>query len=156
MKHPHGRSLRIRYTATGALAALAAVGAIAGPGVLAKTPSARTSSANTSSAKKPGAHPAVAQPGSGKTPPSPAPTKSRGDGPSASPQPFLDDVQRLVDNGTITAAEGQAVDQEIQRGRIDTDSLTASGFTSAQLAALQQALTSTKQGIAAAAHSARG
>jgi hypothetical protein len=74
--------------------------------------------------------------------------------PPANPQPFLDDIQRLVDNGAITTAEGQVVDREIEAGRIDTDSLTAAGFTPDQLQAVQQALSSTKRGLASAAHGA--
>jgi hypothetical protein len=109
--------VRLRYTATGALAALVAVGAIAAAIALAASPHAR-----------------------------PAPQ------PNASQQPFLSDIQRLVDNDTITASEGQVVDREIVAGKVDTDSLTASGFTQTQLQAVQQALTSTKRAIAQNAH----
>jgi hypothetical protein len=56
---------------------------------------------------------------------------------------FLDAIQQLVDNGTITAAEGQTVDREIQQGRVDTQTL--SGSTQAQLAAVRQALRNTKR-----------
>ena len=63
-------------------------------------------------------------------------------------------MQRLVDNGTITAAQGQAVDAEIRTGRIDTDTLASAGFTRAQLQALQQALANTKRGLAATAPAA--
>ena len=118
MNDQEGRYVRLRYTATGALAALAAAGAIAGTVALAAAPSAKTPS-----------HAAA-----------------------ASPQPFLNDIHRLVENGTITATEAQAVDREILAGRIDTDSLTSSGFTQAQLVAVQQALGNTKRGLAAAVH----
>jgi hypothetical protein len=62
----------------------------------------------------------------------------------------LDAIQQLVDNGTITATEGQAVDREIQAGRVDTDTLASSGFTPTQLQAVQQALGNTKRALAAA------
>jgi hypothetical protein len=136
------RSTRLRYTATGALAALVLVGAIAGTAALAAKPSAHTRRralvANCNTTKTQGA-PAVKD-------------KTGAPEPKASPQPFLDDIQRLVDNGTITSAEGQVVDREIQAGRVDTDSLTAAGFTPSQLQAVQQALSSTKRGLASAAH----
>jgi hypothetical protein len=136
------RSVRLRYTAMGALAALAAVGAVAGTAALAAKPHAsaphRVAVANRARTKSPTAG---------------APDKTGAPQPSPSPQPFLDDVQRLVDNGTITAAESQVVDREIVAGRIDTDSLTAAGFTDAQLQAVNQALGDTKRGRAAAAHS---
>jgi len=137
----HGRSARLRYTATGALAALAVVGAIAGTAALAAKPSAKT------------AHHAarVADRGAAKAPPSAA-DKSGAPEPKANPQPFVNDIQQLVSNGTISAMQGQVVDREIRAGRVDTDSLTASGFTPSQLQAVQQALGNTKRGLAAAAH----
>jgi hypothetical protein len=135
----NSRSLRFRYTATGALAALAAVGAIAGTSVLAATPRA-----------KPHGHVAVAGGSPTKTPASPLPGKAQA--PQAgSSQPFLADAQRLVTNGTITATEGQALDAEILQGRVDSDTLASSGFTRSQLDAVQQALSGTKQALAASA-----
>jgi hypothetical protein len=127
----HTRYTRLRYTATGALAALAAVGAIAGTVALAAKPHARAAVVS-------------------KTPTSPGPDKTGTPAPPASPQPFLNDIQQLVDTGTITATEGQAVDREIQAGGIDTDTLASSGFTQAQLQAVQQALGNTKRSMAAA------
>jgi hypothetical protein len=135
------RLIRLRYTAAGALSALAVVGAIAGTAALAAKPSAHTPR-----------HPLVANCNATKTPPSGIQDKTGAPEPAASPQPFLDDIQRLVDSGTITAAEGQVVDREIEAGRVDTDSLTAAGFTPAQLQAVQQALGNTKRGLASAAH----
>jgi hypothetical protein len=132
----NSRSVRLRYTATGALAALALVGAVAGTAALAANPAAKTRS-----------H--VAAPNCAaatKTPASPAPDKTPAPQASASPQPFLNAIQRLVGNGTITAAEGQAVDREIQGGRIDTQTL--SGFTQVQLEAVEQALGNTKRALA--------
>jgi hypothetical protein len=136
-----GRYARLRYTATGALAALAAVGAIAGTVALAAKPSAKAPR-----------HAAVANAPGTKTPMAPPPTKSRaqktGTPPPAVARPFLDDVQRLENAGTITAAEAQVLDGEIHAGRVDTDTLASSGFTPSQLQAVQQALTSTKLAMA--------
>jgi hypothetical protein len=133
----NSRSVRLRYTAAGALAALAVVGAIVGTGALAANPPAKARShavaANCAAATK--------------TPASPVPGKTHAPEPSASPQPFLNDIQQLVDHGAITAAEGQAVDREIQQGRIDTQTL--SGFTQAQLQSVEQALGNTKRALAA-------
>ena len=120
MNDQNGRYARLRYTATGAIAALATAGAIAGAVALAASPPAKTSG-----------HAAAAT--SGVTKPQGAPVeKSRGQAPAAGPQLFLNAVQRLVDNGAITAAEAQVVDREIQAGRVDTDTLAAAGFTPAQ------------------------
>jgi hypothetical protein len=131
----NGRYARVRYTATGALAALAAVGVIAGTGALAANPHAKTHG-----------HAALANGSTTKTPASPVPDKTHTPQPSANPQPFLNAIQQLVDNGTITATDGQAVDREIQAGRIDTDTLT--GFTQAQLQAVEQALSNAKRALA--------
>jgi hypothetical protein len=135
------RSTRLRYTAAGALAALVLVGAIAGTAALAAKPSARSprqapvANCNATKAPAPGVK-----------------DKTGAPEPPANPQPFLDDIQRLVDNGTISAAEGLVVNREIEAGRVDTDSLTAAGFTQTQLQAVQQALSGTKRGLASAAH----
>jgi hypothetical protein len=93
----------------------------------------------------------VADCGTGKTTSS-TPDKTGAPQPSANPQPFLDDIQQLVNSGTITATEGRVADHEILAGRVDTDSLAASGFTQTQLEAVQQALGNTKRGLASAAH----
>ena len=143
MNDQNGRSARLRYTATGALAALAAVGAIAGTAALAAKPSAKAHG-----------HAAVAT-GPTKTPPPGVPSKTNAPQPAVNHQPFLNAVQQLVDNGTITATEGQAVDREIVAGRVDTDTLSSSGFTQAQLQAVQQALGNAKRALAPAAPRAR-
>jgi len=135
------RSIRLRYTATGAIAALAVVGAIAGTAALAAKPAAHAPR-----------HALVANCDATKTSAPDLKDKAGAPEPRANPQPFLDDIQRLIDNGTITAAEGQVADREIQAGRVDTDSLTAAGFTPAQLQAVQQSLSDTKRGLASAAH----
>lgn len=141
MDDQSNRSARLRYTATGALAALVLVGAIAGTAALAAKPAPHTprqaavANCDTKEPAGPGVKDNTGAPE-----------------PKADPQPFLNDIQGLVDNGTITAAEALLVDHEIEAGRVDTDSLTAAGFTPAQAQAVQQALSSTKRGIATAAH----
>ncbi len=137
MNDQDARYARLRHTATGALAALAAVGAIAGTVALAATPHAKTHG-----------HAAVANCPT-KTPTSPAPDKADAPQPPVNHQPFLNAIQRLVDDGTITATEGQIVDREIVAGTVDTDTLTSSGFTPAQLQAVQQALGNAKRALAA-------
>jgi hypothetical protein len=137
-----GRYARLRYTATGALAALAAVGLVAGAVALAANPGAKAHG-----------HAAVASAPRTKTVTAPLPVKPTVHK-TGTPQPavarvFLNDVQRLVDAGTITAAEAQVLDGEIQAGRVDTDTLASSGFTANQLQAVQQALTTTKLALAA-------
>jgi hypothetical protein len=143
VKDQTSRSARLRYTAAGALASLALVGAIAGTAALAAKPAARASD-----------HAAVAKQDATKTPGSAVAEKTGAPKPGVDPQPFLNDIQSLVSNGTITASEAQTVDREIEAGRVDTDSLRAAGFTAAQVQAVQQALDNTKRGLAGAAHSA--
>ena len=139
MQDQDRRYARVRHTATGALAALAAVGAIAGTVALAATPRA-----------KPHANAAAANGGATKTPPPgvSGPDKTRVSQPAVNQEPFLKAVQELVDNGTITRTEGQAVDREIVAGRVDTDTLTSSGFTPIQLQAIHQALANVKRALA--------
>jgi hypothetical protein len=140
MSDQSSRSARLRYTATGALAALAAVGAIAGTAALAARPSAKAHGHAALASRAVVKSPSPTSPGPGKTGAPP---------PAVNHQPFLDAIQRLVDNGTITAAQSQVVDDEIQSGRVDTQTLAASGFTQAQLDAVQQALSGVKQTLAA-------
>lgn len=137
MNDQRNRSVRLRYTAAGALAAFAVVGAIAGTAALAAKPSANTHG-----------HAAVASSGATKTPTSPMPNKTDAPQPAVNDQPFLNAIRHLVNDGTITATEGQAVDREITAGRVDTDTLASSGFTQTQLQAVQQALGNTKRALA--------
>jgi hypothetical protein len=139
----NSRHARLRYTVTGALAALAAVGAIAGAAALAANPSAKTHG-----------HAAAASGLTTKTPASSVPDKTHAPQPAVNQQPFFTAIQQLVDNGTLSATEGQAVDREIQQGYLDTSTLT--GFTQAQLQAVQQALKNTKRALAPAATGAPG
>jgi predicted amino acid dehydrogenase len=55
----------------------------------------------------------------------------------------LNAIAQLVDNGTITATQGQAVDSELRQGNFDPSTLT--GFTEAQIQAVEQALANAKR-----------
>jgi hypothetical protein len=123
----NARRARIRHTAMGALATLAAVGAIAGTAALATNKHGHAAATTSTVPDKTQAHP-----------------------PAADHKPFFDAIQQLVDNGTITAAQGQAVDREIDAGRIDTATLASSGLTATQLEAVEQALGGAKSALAAA------
>jgi hypothetical protein len=131
MNDHNGRYARLRYTAMGALAALAATGAVLGATALAAKRHPEThAQARVANATR-------------KTPTAPVPGESRKP-PAGNPQPFLDAIQQLVDNATITAAEGQAVDHEIQAGSVDPGRLAASGLNQSQLQAVQHALEAAK------------
>jgi hypothetical protein len=136
MSHQNGRYARLRDTATGALAVLAVVGAIAGTAALAARPHTNTHG-----------HAAMANGSTTKTPTSPVPGKTHTPQPGSN-QPFFNTIQQLVDNGKITATEGQALDREIRAGRVDTDTLASSRFTPTQLQAVAQALGDTKRAMA--------
>jgi len=135
---PTGRHARLRYTATGAIAALAAAGAIAGTAALAASPSAKAPACAAAATRA-----AVKAPGSG------VPDKTNAPQPAVDQQPFVNAIQQLVQDGTITPAQGQSIDREIQTGRVDTDTLAAAGFTPTQLQAVQQALANAKRALAA-------
>lgn len=135
MNDRNARYARLRYTATGALAALATTGAIAGTVAL----------ANPSANKR--GHAAAANCAATKTPPSPGPDKTQTP-PPVSQQLFLRAVQQLVAHGAITATQAQTVDREIVTGRVDTDTLAAGGFSPAQLQAVEEALGNTKRALA--------
>ena len=137
MNDQNNRYARLRDTATGALATLAAVGAIAGTTALAGKPHA-----------KPEGQTAVANGAAIKTPTAPLSDKTAAPHPAVNHQPFFNAIEQLVDNGTITPTEGQAVDHEIGAGRVDTDTLASSGFTQTQLQAVQQTLGNTKRALA--------
>jgi hypothetical protein len=77
---------------------------------------------------------------------SPAARKTRAPRPG-SYEPFLTAVQHLVNDGTISTAEGQVLDREIQAGSIDAATLVSSGFTPTQLQAVEQALVSVKRAL---------
>ncbi|HEY5431181.1 MAG TPA: hypothetical protein VIK04_18840 [Solirubrobacteraceae bacterium] len=106
MNDHDGRHARLRNAATGVLAALVAVGAIAGTAALAAQPRANThrrAAMVSNSTKAP-------SPGNGLTK-TPAPGKHRTPQPPEAydpRNPFLIAVQQLVDDRTITATQGQA------------------------------------------------
>jgi hypothetical protein len=129
------RRTRVRHIATGAIAALGAVGAITGAGALAAKPHANT-------------HRQASLASASKTPMSPAPGKTHTSQPN-SDQPFLDAIQRLVNDGTLTPAQGEVLGRDIRAGRIDTDTLGSSGLTSSQVQAVEQALADAKRALAA-------
>lgn len=136
----HGRYVRLRYTATGALAALAATGVLAGTGALAAGPPAKQrGQAAVASGPKVASCPSKTS----------APSGQAKRGAPGSSRPFLAAVGRLVDDGTISAAQGQTVDHEIQTGNIETDALASGGFTPAQVQAVQRALANAKRALAA-------
>jgi hypothetical protein len=154
MRDQESRLIRLRYTATGAVAALVAAGAIAATVALADAPSTKkpgNATPPSALAKHAPTSSASAADVAGGKAASRVPGKTGSPPPGDVPQVFFDAVQRLVDSGTITAAEAQAVDTEIRTGRVDTDTLASAGFNRAQLQALQQALENTKRGLAAAA-----
>jgi hypothetical protein len=66
----------------------------------------------------------------------------------------LSAIEQLVDNGTITAAQGQALDSEIRDGGIDPETLASSGFSPSQTQAIQQALENAKRAMVPARPSA--
>lgn len=139
MNDPHGRYARLRNTATGAVAALAAVGVIAGTAALAAQPPAKTHG-----------HAAVANGSTTKAPTPPIPGKAHTPQPG-SDRPFVTAVQRLVNDGTISTTEGQALDRQIRAGMLETQTLASSGFTPTQLQAVEQALANTKRALATGA-----
>jgi hypothetical protein len=115
MNDQNGRYARIRYTAAGALVALAAGGAIAAVDATAVT-----------------------------TPASPKPPVQV-TGPAQSVPPALQNaVQQLVNNGTITSAQEQTLDNDIKASNVHADVLASQGFTQTQIAAIGQMLTSAK------------
>jgi hypothetical protein len=135
----NGRYARVRYTATGAVAALAVAGAIAGGAALAANTHANTHRhvlAATAAAK-------MAQRSHALT--AVCPSKNPPPQPAVNQQPFLAAVQRLVNDGTITNAQGQAVDRGIRADGIDPNTLA--GFTQAQRQAVQQALGNAKRAL---------
>jgi hypothetical protein len=134
------RYARLRYATTGALAALAAVGAIAGANALAAK-SHTAAHRHVTMTSDPSTTAAIPSPV--KTGPPPQPP--------ANPQGFLNAVRHLVESGTITAAQGEALDRDIRAGRIEPDTL--SGFTPTQLQAVQEALANVKRVLASSAHS---
>ena len=63
-----------------------------------------------------------------------------------SDQPFLNAIQQLVADGTITSSDAQMIDRQIRAGRIDTDTLT--GLSQSQVQAVEGALDNAKRALA--------
>ena len=75
---------------------------------------------------------------------------ARAAAPSAGPGPgpFLAAVAQLVQAGTITDAQAQVVDADIQAGSIDPQQLVASGtLSSAQMQAVNDRLVAVKESV---------
>jgi hypothetical protein len=92
---------------------------------------------------------AVANGSTTKAPTAPIPGKAETPQPGSG-RPFVTAVQRLVTDGTISTAEGQALDRQIRAGMLETQTLASSGFTPTQLQAVEQALANTKRALATA------
>jgi len=123
-----GGSARRRWRApvVGAVAGLAVAAAIVGPAALADNGG-----------------------GSGST----THAKAGPPAPGGVPHQFLDAVAQLVQGGTISAAQGHAVDAQIETGSMDPDQMVARGvLTAAQMAAVNDRLVAVKKGLAAQAH----
>lgn len=132
-----GRSARQRWRAPviGAMAGLAVAAAIVGPAAFADSGSGGGGATSTGAT----AH-AVKHHG---TPP-----------PNSAPHQFTDAVAQLVQAGTITAAQGRAVDAQIETGSMDPDQMVARGVLSAsQMAAVNDRLVAVKKSLGAQAQS---
>jgi hypothetical protein len=125
----HEGSSRRRWRAPviGAVAGLAVAAAIVGPAALADN-------------------------GGGSRPP--AKTKPAGSpAPGGVPHQFIDAVAQLVQAGTIDAAQGRAVDAQIETGRMDPEQMVSRGvLTAAQMATVNDRLIAVKKGLASQAH----
>ena len=122
-----GRSGRQRWRAPviGAVAGLAVAAAIVGPAALADS-------------------------GNGNAP---QVVKHHGTpAPGGAPHQFPDAVAQLVQAGTITAAQGRALDAQIETGSMDPQQMVARGVLSAsQMAAVNDRLVAVKKSLAAQA-----
>jgi hypothetical protein len=135
MKASSGRYARLRHLAAGAFAALAVVGVIAALTAAAKQPprQARASSADETPTKTQ----------------TPSPGQKAHEARAGPEQPFLEDVQRLVGQGTLSAGEGQVLEDEARSGTVESQVLSADGFSPSQLDAVQGQLTVTKEALGA-------
>jgi hypothetical protein len=94
---------------------------------------------------------ALADTGSGSAPP--AKTRPAGaPAPDGVPHQFIDAVAQLVQAGTIDAAQGRAVDAQIETGRMDPEQMVSRGvLTAAQMATVNDRLVAVKKSLAAQA-----
>jgi hypothetical protein len=119
------RGRRWRAPVVGAVAGLAVAAAIVGPAALADN-------------------------GGGSAPPA----KAAGAPPSGGvPHQFIDAVAALVQAGTINAAQGRALDAQIETGSMDSRQMVSRGvLTASQMAAVNDQLVAVKKGLAAQMH----
>ena len=130
------KASRWRAPVTGAVAGLVVAAAIVGPSALASGGPARSAPAAGKAAH-------VADVRSAKEA-AKAAAPSAGPGPG----PFLAAVAQLVQAGTITDAQAQILDADIQTGSIDPQQLVASGtLSSAQMQAVNDRLVAVKQSL---------
>lgn len=116
---------RWRAPVVGAVAGLAVAAAIVGPAALADSGSGA---------------------GSGGRPKSGVPAPG-------TPHQFLDAVAQLVQAGTINAAQGRALDAQIETGSMDPQKMVSRGVVSAaQMAVVNDRLVAVKRGLAAQVH----
>jgi hypothetical protein len=119
---PSGRP-RWRAPVVGAVAGLIVAAAIIGPAALADSG------------------------GSGGTPAKAGQTAAPP--PNGVPRQFLDAVAQLVQSGTIDAAQGRAIDAQIETGSMDPGRMVARGVvTASQMAAVNDHLVAVKKGLA--------
>jgi hypothetical protein len=73
--------------------------------------------------------------------------------PGGVPHQFLDAVAQLVQAGTINAAQGRALDAQIETGSMDPRQMVSRGvLTASQMAAVNDQLVAVKKGLAAQMH----
>lgn len=73
--------------------------------------------------------------------------------PGGVPHQFQDAVAQLVQAGTISAAQGRAVDAQIETGRMDPQQMVSRGvLTASQMAAVNDRLIAVKKSLATQAH----
>ncbi|HYZ79669.1 MAG TPA: hypothetical protein VE571_00290 [Solirubrobacteraceae bacterium] len=126
---------RWRAPTMGAIAGLVVAAAIVGQSALADSGGNGGTPATAKAASAPG-------------------TDKQGGGQAAgdTPRQFLDAVAELVQAGTISAAQGRAVDAQIQTGSMDPQQMVSSGvLTASQMAAVNDKLSAVKQSLAAQA-----
>jgi hypothetical protein len=128
---------RWRAPVIGAAAGLAVAAAIVGPAALADSGGNAGAAAKAKAAGAPGtAAPHVA--------------KQRGTpAPGGVPHQFTDAIAQLVQAGTINAAQGRALDAQIETGSMDPQRMVSRGvLTAAQMAAVNDRLVAVKKSLA--------
>jgi hypothetical protein len=126
----------------GAVAGLAVAASIVGPSAFADNGGGAGAAARARAAKAAGAPPATGAPYGVKQRGTPAP--------GGVPHQFTDAIAQLVQAGTITAAQGQALDAQIESGSMDPQQMVSRGVLSAsQMAAVNDRLIAIKKSLAA-------